>query len=233
MSAPITGLESWWWAAPRGPTVGRLADNGIVIQAPIVLPHHASAIVDGGITFLRHLGSTNGTFVDGGRVTERLRSPRWGTSSVRDLLIPLYRRRKFGRRKRRGSLAPKPQGWKKTIRDSATRKKKKLLADINLVINPGEFVSILRHEWLRVIDSTRDALSGRRRASAGAALDNGLDLYQSFDLFKPQHRIRTRARDIVHRKDSIHTVLPLFASAGPLTSREEIGAPASREFCNG
>jgi hypothetical protein len=53
-------------------TIGRLADNTIVIDSPAVSSHHASVILDGGLLAVEDLQSTNGTFVNGVRVSRKI-----------------------------------------------------------------------------------------------------------------------------------------------------------------
>ena len=53
-------------------TIGRLADNTIVIDSPAVSSHHASVFDDGGLLAVEDLQSTNGTFVNGARVSRRI-----------------------------------------------------------------------------------------------------------------------------------------------------------------
>jgi len=50
-------------------TVGREAGNDIIINDPQVSRHHARLTLQGGAYVLEDLGSTNGTFVNGRRVT--------------------------------------------------------------------------------------------------------------------------------------------------------------------
>jgi pSer/pThr/pTyr-binding forkhead associated (FHA) protein len=52
-------------------TIGRQADNTIVIDSPAVSSHHASVINDGGMLAVEDLQSTNGTFVNGVRVSRK------------------------------------------------------------------------------------------------------------------------------------------------------------------
>ena len=52
-------------------TIGRLADNTIVIDSPAVSSHHASVFNDRGQFAVEDLQSTNGTFVNGVRVSRR------------------------------------------------------------------------------------------------------------------------------------------------------------------
>lgn len=52
-------------------TIGRLADNTIVIDSPAVSSHHASVVNDNGMLAVEDLQSTNGTFVNGVRVSRK------------------------------------------------------------------------------------------------------------------------------------------------------------------
>lgn len=51
-------------------TIGRAPDNGVVIpqQSTGVSGHHCEIVLQGGRAFLRDMGSTNGTFVNGRRI---------------------------------------------------------------------------------------------------------------------------------------------------------------------
>src|SRR4051794_11121419 len=50
-------------------TIGRVADNDLVIDVAEVSRHHARVTVTGARVAIADLGSTNGTFVNGERVT--------------------------------------------------------------------------------------------------------------------------------------------------------------------
>jgi pSer/pThr/pTyr-binding forkhead associated (FHA) protein len=52
-------------------TIGRQSDNTIVIDSPAVSSHHASVFSDGGMVAVEDLQSTNGTFVNGVRVSRK------------------------------------------------------------------------------------------------------------------------------------------------------------------
>ena len=57
-------------ASPSGRTsVGRAADNDLVVTHPSVSAHHAELRFDSEQFLLRDLSSSNGTFVNGERVT--------------------------------------------------------------------------------------------------------------------------------------------------------------------
>jgi pSer/pThr/pTyr-binding forkhead associated (FHA) protein len=52
-------------------TIGRLSDNRLVLDHPAVSSHHACVFNDGGQFIVEDLQSTNGTFVNGRRVSRR------------------------------------------------------------------------------------------------------------------------------------------------------------------
>jgi len=52
--------------------IGRQADNDLVVTDPGVSRHHAEVTSERGTCTLRDLGSTNGTLVNGGRVSEHV-----------------------------------------------------------------------------------------------------------------------------------------------------------------
>ena len=60
------------YAIGRMATIGRQADNTIVIDSPAVSSHHASLFNDGGLLAVEDLQSTNGTFVNGVRVSRKI-----------------------------------------------------------------------------------------------------------------------------------------------------------------
>jgi ABC transport system ATP-binding/permease protein len=185
-------------------TVGRLADNDLAITSPIVSRYHARVLGEQGRYFIEDLGSTNGTFVNGRRifgrdVLERGDLVQFGTYSFR--FVDGGLRAVEGA----GLVRVQAAGLEKIVKDSDSRRKKKLLADVNLAINPGEFVGIFGMSGSGK-STLMDALNGRRPASAGAVFYNGVSLYHSFDLFKPSIGYVPQ-QDIVHRKITIHNAL--------------------------
>src|SRR6185369_8316820 len=74
-----------------------------------------------------------------------------------------------------------------------------LLDDITLVVEPGEFVSLLGPSGSGK-STLLDCLNGRRRATAGRVLANGEDFYRHFDSFR-------QSLGYVPQKDIVHTQL--------------------------
>jgi len=68
-------------------TIGRVEDNNFQIPEPSVSSHHCEISLRGKDVFVKDLDSTNGTFIDGDKVTEAKLKPgqvlRLGTVEVR------------------------------------------------------------------------------------------------------------------------------------------------------
>ena len=51
-------------------TLGRLEDNTICISEPSISSHHCEILLKGSDVFIKDLDSTNGTYINGERITE-------------------------------------------------------------------------------------------------------------------------------------------------------------------
>jgi pSer/pThr/pTyr-binding forkhead associated (FHA) protein len=56
-------------------TVGRVEDNSFQVPDPSVSSHHCEIILKGSEVHVRDLGSTNGTFISGERISESVLKP--------------------------------------------------------------------------------------------------------------------------------------------------------------
>lgn len=56
-------------------TIGRAQDNTLVINEPTISAHHARIYTYLTVSYIEDLDSTNGTFVDGKRITKHLLKP--------------------------------------------------------------------------------------------------------------------------------------------------------------
>lgn len=56
-------------------TVGRVEDNTFQIADPSVSSHHAEILLQGADILIRDIGSTNGTFINGDKITEAVLKP--------------------------------------------------------------------------------------------------------------------------------------------------------------
>jgi pSer/pThr/pTyr-binding forkhead associated (FHA) protein len=56
-------------------TVGRVEDNSFQIAEPSVSSHHCEVVLRGNEVVVRDLNSTNGTFINGEKITEKVMKP--------------------------------------------------------------------------------------------------------------------------------------------------------------
>ena len=197
-------------AATRGThvVIGRHRDCTLAIESPLVSREHARLQADGGQWFIEDLGSINGTFVNGRRIRERV------ALKVDDkvgIATFLYRFTGDGLLAdgEEGRVRIEALGVTKTVRDRASGQSRKLLDDISLVIEPGEFVVIFGGSGSGK-STLLDTLNGRRPASAGRILYNGLDFYAAFDMFRSSIGYVPQ-QDIVHRRIKMRRALEYAA----------------------
>jgi ABC-type multidrug transport system ATPase subunit/pSer/pThr/pTyr-binding forkhead associated (FHA) protein len=186
----VRGGTSW--------TIGRDPGNLVALDHPQVSRFHARLDRRGSQLVLRDLHSTNGTFVNGARIGERVlregdrvqlgpysltiaadqAAVSSGEMSIRVDAVALMRR--VGR--------------------GAT-----ILQDVYLSIKPGEFVAIVGASGSGK-STLLGALSGFRPATDGQVLYNQCDLYQTFDSFRTSIGFVPQD-DIIHADLSARRVL--------------------------
>jgi ABC transport system ATP-binding/permease protein len=211
----------------KGGIIGR---EQSVVQFQLDHPHvsriHASLTVDGDRVVLADLGSSNGTFVNGVRLT------RPSVLSVGDSIDigPFslgFDGSSLVSRSRSNNVELTARGLKRIVRDRATGQPLVLLDHISLVIRPKEFVCLLGPSGSG--KSTLLAiLSGRNPPDVGIVTLNGQDLYAHFAALKEDVAV-------VPQKDVLHDSLPLGAALRYTaelrlprdTSRDELGTSVS------
>jgi ABC transport system ATP-binding/permease protein len=201
--------------------VGRSGGCGLPIDSPLISREHARLLIASDGVWLEDLRSTNGTWVNGKRIDRRILLHPGDRVSFASFVFVFTG----------AALEPSEAGNRvrvaahcltKTVTDRTTGKPRDLLTEIDLVINPGEFVVIFGTSGSGK-STLLDALNGRRPASSGEVAYNGIDLYRAFDLFRsgigyvPQ-------QDIVHRKITVRNALRYTAMLRlpPDTSAREI-----------
>jgi ABC-type multidrug transport system ATPase subunit len=216
-------------AASEPVTFGRLADCTIQIDSPLVSREHARLERTGNRWMLADRGSTNGTFVNG----QRLSQPRALEDGDRIDIAT------FGFLFSGGEVRPLDAAADgrvrvevdrlcKEVRDRTTGEPRYLLQDIGFVIEPGEFVAIFGTSGSGK-STLLDALSGRRAASRGQVRYNGTELYGAFDRFRSAIGYVPQ-QDIVHRKIRVSRALEYTARLRlpPDTAGEEISHHVAR-----
>ncbi len=188
----------------RDAVIGR-APVGITLDHPRVSRQHAEVRVAEGKVFLRDLGSANGTFLNGERVTA------YRELQVRDRIdIGPYSFRFTGtglvQSTREGNLRVVARGLTRTVRSHSDGKSMKILDDVSIVVEPGEFVCILGSSGSGK-STLMQALSARTPADQGQVFLNDLSLYENFQTVK-------QSIALVPQKDVLHEDLTLEECLG-------------------
>jgi ABC-type multidrug transport system ATPase subunit len=186
-------------------TIGRQQESDLVLSHPSVSRRHARIVrQDHKADYvIEDLGSTNGTYVNG----ERLTRPRLLISG--DIVhIGPYKL----------TYTPdtiQPADESRDLRLDALHLKKfvgkgsNLLADITLSVKPREFVAIVGVTGAGK-STLLNALSGFHTASQGRVLINGNDLYSNFDAYRTQIGYVPQ-KNIIHMELTVYEALDYSA----------------------
>jgi len=177
--------------------IGRQAGCDLVLPSPLVSREHARLYCEASRVSIEDLGSTNGTFVNGRRLDQRTALREGDRVTIASFAF-LFTGDELKPIDLSGQIRVTVQNLCKEVIDLSTKARKRLLDEINLVMEPGEFVVIFGTSGSGK-STLLDALNGRRPASGGCVLYNGQDLYASFDSFRASIGYVPQ-QDIVHRK---------------------------------
>lgn len=183
--------------------LGRAPDNDLVIQHPQASRYHAVLERTGASYRLTDLGSTNGSIVNGKRITAPCLI-RDGDSVQIATARFVLRNGQLEQFDDQGNITVDALHLVKTV-----GKGQRILSDISLSIRPREFVAIVGGSGAGK-STLLNALNGFRPATQGAVLYNCVDLYDHFDAFRnivgyvPQD-------DIIHRELTVYGALDYAA----------------------
>jgi ABC-type multidrug transport system ATPase subunit len=182
--------------------IGRSPDCDVCLPHPSVSRYHALLERTRRGLRLRDLNSVNGTFLGGRRLVEPAIVAERERVSIGPFLFSLHN----------GLLTSLDSSRSLRLearclqRDVPVRGGRKMILDnINLVVEPGEFVCLLGPSGSGK-STLMDALNGRRRATGGQVLANGEDFYRHFDSFR-QSLGYVPQRDIVHTQLNVARAL--------------------------
>jgi ABC-type multidrug transport system ATPase subunit len=195
-----TRLEPLFAVKPKL-IIGRAADCDLCLAHPMISRHHATLerLPDGRLR-LTDLGSINGISVNAAPITEPTILRPSDCVGIGPFLFTASDGQVFTVDSSR-SLRLEARSLEKVIRLPGGQKRK-LLDNVNLVIEPGEFVSLLGPSGSGK-STLMDCLNGRRWATGGRVLANGEDFYRFFDNFR-------QSLGYVPQKDIVHTQLTVY-----------------------
>jgi ABC-type multidrug transport system ATPase subunit len=182
-------------------TIGREGAE-IVLDNPQVARQHAVIERANGRHLLRDVGSANGTFVNGQRITQHTLRP--GDVIQIGAFKLVYDGDSLDQYDQRGALRIDARNLSRAVtRNGRTRL---ILKDISLSIAPREFVALVGGSGTGK-STLLNALSGYVQASGGQVLVNGDDYYRNFDAYRS-------VLGYVPQDDIIHRALPVDRALG-------------------
>lgn len=187
-------------------TIGRSTENTIRLDGLQISNRHARIAKEGAGLTVEDTGSTNGIYVNGKRLTARKATPVTTEDLVQigpfRLTVDAQAVSVFDTRaKTRVDVldiikrVPNRSGAGEVL----------LLDDVDLTIQPNEFVGLLGPSGAGK-STLMDAMNGMRPATSGQILINGLNLYEHIDSFK-QSIGYVPQEDIIHRELTVYRTL--------------------------
>jgi ABC-type multidrug transport system ATPase subunit/ABC-type multidrug transport system permease subunit len=193
----------------------------------VCLPHpqvsrlHARLSAQGKGAVLQDLGSANGTFVNGSRISGSATLRRGDQIDIGPFALQ-FTGTALVPRARSDNAELIARGVRRVVTSRDTGKPLTLLDDITLVIRPREFVCLLGPSGSGK-STLLSALSGRAPADEGTVQFNGKDLYANFEAVKQDMAVVPQ-KDVLHEALSVGGALWYTARLRlpPDTSGDEI-----------
>ena len=159
--------------------IGRDPECERVLDHPMVSWRHAKITRQADGFRVEDLGSTNGTFLNGKRITGVQRAKDGDIVEVASYSITLTAGGQVKAVDARGRYTVEARGISVDVPG------KRLLENVSLTIHPGEFVGLMGPSGAGK-STLMNALNGYVAPSAGAVLISRRNLYQQYDLFRGQ-----------------------------------------------
>lgn len=199
-------------------SIGRDPRSSLHLDSPVVSFHHAEIVRTGQGHEIVDIGSTNGTHVNGTRISRSPLRPGdvIGIGPFKLVFSPA------GLQQYSMVGGVRLDGVKLRKEVQAQGKTKVLLQDISLSVLPREFVALVGGSGAGK-STLMDALNGSRSATGGRVLINGEDLYRNFDAYRANMGYVPQA-DIVHTGLTVRKALHYTARLRlpPDTSAAEV-----------
>ncbi len=190
-------------------TIGRGAENDIRLNGLQISNHHARVTTLQGALFIEDARSTNGVYVNGARITGKTPIGERDTVQIGPFLLVVNPQPAIAVWDTRAKTRIDAIDITKVVANRAGGGEIKLLDDVDLAVQPNEFVGLLGPSGAGK-STLMDALNGMRPASSGLVLINSLDLYEHLDSLK-QSIGYVPQDDIIHRELTVYRTLHYVA----------------------
>jgi ABC-type multidrug transport system ATPase subunit len=186
-------------------TIGRATDNDISLDGLQISNHHARLLNAGGQIAIEDRGSTNGVYVNGARINGKRPLQSQDIVQIGPFVLQADPQRGVAVFDTRSKTRIDVIDITKEVPNRSGQGMIKLLDDVDLTIQPNEFVGLLGPSGAGK-STLMDSLNGMRPATAGHVLINNLDLYQHLDSIK-QSIGYVPQDDIIHRELTVYRTL--------------------------
>lgn len=186
-------------------SVGRGADNDIRLDGLLISKNHAHFFNTPQGVMVEEAGSTNGVYVNGGRVSGRRLVGSQDVVQIGPFVLRADARTGIAIFDTRAKSRIDVLEISETVRLSGDRGSRKLLDQVSFAIKANEFVGVLGPSGAGKSTLIR-ALNGMRRTTKGRVLINNLELYQHIDSLK-QSIGYVPQDDIIHRDLTVYRTL--------------------------
>ncbi len=191
---------------PKGQlTIGRGAECDIRLDGLLISNRHASVTnTTAGVT-IEDLNSSNGTYINGERITVRKIIGEEDVVQIGPFLLRVHSQKGVAVFDTRAKTRIDAFQVTKDVPNRSGAGKVRLLDEVSLSIQPNEFVGLLGPSGAGK-STLMDSLNGMRPASSGQVLVNNLDLYQHLESLK-QSIGYVPQDDIIHRELTVYSTL--------------------------
>ena len=186
-------------------TIGRGEECNIRLDGLLISNRHAAVVNTNSNLTIEDLNSTNGTYVNGARITGRKSIRPEDVIQIGPFVLRVHPQRGITVFDTRAKTRIDVFQVTKEVANRSGPGKVRLLDEVCLSIQPNEFVGLLGPSGAGK-STLMDSLNGMRPASSGQVLVNNLDLYQHLESLKlsigyvPQD-------DIIHRELTVYRTL--------------------------
>ena len=185
--------------------VGRGEECDIRLDGLLISNRHAAVALTASGLLLEDLNSTNGTYVNGRRITGRTPIQPQDVIQIGPFVLRADPKRGVAIFDTRAKTRIDVFQITKDVPNRSGRGKVRLLDEVSLSIQPNEFVGLLGPSGAGK-STLMDSLNGMRPASSGQVLVNNLDLYDHLESIK-QSIGYVPQDDIIHRELTVYRTL--------------------------
>lgn len=186
-------------------TIGRATDNNIRLDGLQISNYHARVTRGQGNVLIEDVHSTNGVYVNGTRIKNKAPIGSSDTVQIGPFLLLADPERGLAVLDTRSKTRIDAIDITKIVPNRAGGGTVKLLDDVDLTVQPNEFVGLLGPSGAGK-STLMDALNGMRPATNGLVLVNNQDLYEHLDSLK-QSIGYVPQDDIIHRELTVYRTL--------------------------